>query len=1017
MKLGILHLSDIHIKNKEDKVLGKAAQIAAACYNTAKESDLTLITITGDIAYSGSKEQYELAETLLKEIQSYILDESGKSPEIIVTPGNHDCILIPETLPRKLAIRNIVANPEEASDPEAIEICTAVQENFFLFRKNITRAKPIFEDKLWCEYEIDISGNPIRISAINAAWMSRIPETQGELVFPIDNYIEIIEAPSNLRISLIHHPLNWYCQASYHPLKKTLRTHSNVILSGHEHSFGSEEVIDSENGSILIFEAPALQPHDEQNSECSCLLFNIHENTVVERRFSVSGATPQLLKEEIVHQLKISEQSLKGKYRLLPAFVETLSDPGGNFTHPERNKILAEDVFLYPELKDNTGEEESKTIYADKIIQASTEGDKTLLLGEDEAGKTFLLKRIFLDLHNQGLIPLYIKATDLTSVSDRELDKKIAALAENQYCQAEEINYAPKKNKIAIVDDIDRISGGARSQLKLIQHLEKNFSSIYVTANSRYQISELVDVDAAESLADFLTYTIRPFGLSMRHKLIKKWCLLGDVSTKTALDARVHDVERLITTIIGKNLIPAKPIYLLILLQSSEQKQQGELQNSSFSHYYEYLIVKSLKEAGFRADRLNEMFNYLANLAWEFKERNSKELSTNEFKEFNSKFSSEYTSVDFEPRIEILTKSKILLQNGGGYKFNYSYIYYLFIGKYLADNLHKDSIKEKITEYCLDLHKRENANSIMFLTHHRNDPWVVEQITDNLKTCFSDKTPLELNGDVKAINEFVETASQLLIEEIDVDRNQEQQRELADTISENESDEQAEQTTSGTVNDALSLTSKLHKLTKTSEILGLITRNYYGSIERSRKNEYLKQIFDGTLRSLKAIFSGIEEQPEAFISELERAIEEARPGLTADQRVEHAKKFAFQITGLICTGFIAKSAQFVSSEKIREDIFTLVNENPTNSYRLIGAATYLTQPGNLPFTEIDNLAKALKDNPFAFTILQSLVFYHLHMFHTSESDKQRLASLVKISLSQSRAIDLKTRKSKLIKSN
>lgn len=1018
MKLGILHLSDIHVLTKEDRVLKNTANIAAAFCSTATEADLSLIIVTGDIAYSGTEDQYKLAETFLREIQTYIETESQKKPQIIVTPGNHDCVLIPTNYARNLAINAIISNPDEANKPEAIEICTKAQDNFFVFRSKVTDIEPIFDDKLWCEYELEISGKPIRVSALNVAWMSRIDEIQGELVFPIDRFSEIIESPASLRISLIHHPLNWYCQNSYHPLKKTLRTHSNAILSGHEHSFGSEEIIDPGSGSVLLFEAPALQPHSsDPTSECSCLLFDINENLVTEKRFNVSGLTPKPIKDEISHTLRISDQNTKGKHRLTADFADSLSDPGGKFTHPEKNKILAEDVFLYPELKENNSEEENKTIFADKIIQQHPENNRTLILGEDEAGKTFLLKRIFLDLHNQGLVPLYIKASEFSSVSNKEIERKILSLTESQYHQANEATYASKSNKVAIVDDIDRIPGGTKSQLKLIDYLEKNFSSVYVSANSRYQISELVDVEASASLAGYASYTIRPFGLSMRHKLIKKWCLLGEVTTKAALDARIHDIERLITTIIGKNLIPPKPIYLLILLQSSEQKQQGELQNSSFSHYYEYLIVKSLKESGFRADRLNEIFNYLANLAWEFKSKDTKELSLYELKHFNSKFSQDYTSVDFEQRLEILTKSKIITPTGASYKFSYSYIYYLFVGKYLADNLHITEIKSKITEYCLDLHKRENANSIMFLTHHRNDPWVVDQITDNLETCFSGAKPLELNGDIKGINKFVEHASQLLIEDIDVEHNQEQQRELADAIPDEDQDETTEQNTSNYVNEALSLTSQLNKLVKTSEILGLITRNYYGSIERSRKKKYLEKIFNGTLRSLSALFHEIEEQPDAFISELERLIEEATPGLPAEQRLEHAKKFAFQITGIICTGFIARAAQFVSSEKIREDILSLVYENKTNSYRLIGAATYLTQPGNLPFSEIDSLAKSLKDNPFAFTILQSLVFYHLHMFHTSEIDKQRLASLVKISLNQSRSIDIKTKKNKLTKNS
>lgn len=100
---------------------------------------------------------------------------------------------------------------------------------------------------------------------------------------------------------------------------------------------------------------------------------------------------------------------------------------------------------------------------------------------------------------------------------------------------------------------------------------------------------------------------------------------------------------------------------------------------------------------------------------------------------------------------------------------------------------------------------------------------------------------------------------------------------------------------------------------------------------------------------------------------------------------------------------------------LSDDISALVGSNPNYAYRLIGAATRLIQPGQLPHDEIRKLAKDLKDNHFAFTILQSLAVYHLHLFHTRDKDKQKLCAQLKIKMATSRAIDLKTRRTKLVK--
>jgi hypothetical protein len=79
---------------------------------------------------------------------------------------------------------------------------------------------------------------------------------------------------------------------------------------------------------------------------------------------------------------------------------------------------------------------------------------------------------------------------------------------------------------------------------------------------------------------------------------------------------------------------------------------------------------------------------------------------------------------------------------------------------------------------------------------------------------------------------------------------------------------------------------------------------------------------------------------------------------------------------------------------------------------LVEAATRLTRPGHLPFDAIRKLARDLESNVFAFTILQSLAAFHLHLFHTRDDDKQKLCAYLKIEMADSRAVDAKTKKTK-----
>ncbi|WP_285410861.1 metallophosphoesterase [Pseudomonas sp. FR229a] len=156
MKLGVLHISDIHIKNPTDKVLAVGSSIAKACYATAHQSDAFAIIVTGDIAFSCKKEEYALAETLFKTIKSEIETEIGRDINIFLAPGNHDCLLKPENEGRTIIIEQIVKNPTKANSKNLVDNCTSVQSEFFAFQEKVSTLTPLYSDNLWKEYELKI---------------------------------------------------------------------------------------------------------------------------------------------------------------------------------------------------------------------------------------------------------------------------------------------------------------------------------------------------------------------------------------------------------------------------------------------------------------------------------------------------------------------------------------------------------------------------------------------------------------------------------------------------------------------------------------------------------------------------------------------------------------------------------------------------------------------------------------------------------------------------------------------
>lgn len=248
----------------------------------------------------------------------------------------------------------------------------------------------------------------------------------------------------------------------------------------------------------------------------------------------------------------------------------------------------------------------------------------------------------------------------------------------------------------------------------------------------------------------------------------------------------------------------------------------------------------------------------------------------------------------------------------------------------------------------------------------------------------------------------MEKSAQLTLSAPDVDNNQTEIREMRDR----ESDTGVDHDDESSARDALSIASKWNLLHKTAEILGLILKNYYGSLERPEKQEMIREVFDAPLRALRLLLEEIAGDMPSFVNELKLQELSRNRSMTSEEAERKVKRKVFNILGWVATG-VASAGNFISSDKLREDISTVVNSTPTNAYRLIEAASRLLRPGPLPLEHVKALASTLENNHYAFGVLQSLGLFHMYMFHTDEPQKQTLCSALKISFEKVKEIGVK----------
>ena len=110
MKLLLIHLSDIHITGDDDVITGRHSQIVNAVKNLDYSLDLCVVVVTGDIAFSGTDEQYLVAFEFFENTKQLLSDNLSGPTERHTVPVH--LIIVPATT---IAISQLVGSSENLS--------------------------------------------------------------------------------------------------------------------------------------------------------------------------------------------------------------------------------------------------------------------------------------------------------------------------------------------------------------------------------------------------------------------------------------------------------------------------------------------------------------------------------------------------------------------------------------------------------------------------------------------------------------------------------------------------------------------------------------------------------------------------------------------------------------------------------------------------------------------------------------------------------------------------------------
>ena len=257
--------------------------------------------------------------------------------------------------------------------------------------------------------------------------------------------------------------------------------------------------------------------------------------------------------------------------------------------------------------------------------------------------------------------------------------------------------------------------------------------------------------------------------------------------------------------------------------------------------------------------------------------------------------------------------------------FNAPYVYYFFLGRFLAKESKKNKdIKDIVEQMCEQSHVSSNYLTLLFIIHHTNDNEIIDDILLRTMCTLDNINPARLNRDeTDSFKEIVDTLPENILSGNSVEEERKKEREGRD-INDNLA-EVEESIDEDPVND-------IYRILKNNEVMGQILRNKYGSLEKMRIKEVIETVADSGLRLVKL---GLVDKD--WITDEANYLQKKYP----EHDIGEIKKFLQFFFFLWTMINVEKIVSSINVPEIREVVNEVVQEQSTPAYDLIGYFNHL----------------------------------------------------------------------------
>lgn len=1019
MRIAIYQICDIHIKISSRLI--PADRVAATFQAIPDHIEAIFLVFSGDIAFSGISSEYKIAEGYIRDLILELNKLTKASIFTLFVPGNHDCDFTKDQSLRDLVLNQVIQNPIEPPKLGLLPPCLETQRDFFNFSSKF--GSPISEnslERLIGVKEIKLKEKKISFIQVNSAWLSKLKEEQGTLIFPTWFFPEKVEG--DFVIGCMHHPYPWFKSSSGRDARRVFDSQVDLVLTGHEHETEGYSKRTSKGDEISYLEGAVFgDPHSKNSCSFNIIevdletfAYTIHNCDWASTFFKVS--TYALNETEALFYRRKRKRS---NFILKSEFYEELNHPGIPLFHPKKT-VEFNDIFIVPNLrtlalKGNQQAVKNEFIASDNVINRILLEKRVLISGSDFAGRTSLAKFLFSQLESKHKIPVLVTGTALKNSDPKHFKNVIEKCITAQYDDPDLAEYwqKPMDDKILILDDFQDANLNNQGKAVFGEWVIGKFGFVFLFSKNRAQIEEaILDTSNKYTWGQYKHFNIAPFSSHQKDLLIEKWHQIGDsLSTSTQDLAHSKEVSsRLVNTILGRNLLPSRPVFVLLILQEHESSKKAPSDSGTLGYYYEVLVRTAMEESNGPGQDFDTKVAFLEELSWHYFELNKIEISHEAFERFLEGHWQKFRLIGSSGKIlQDLIEKRLICKSAVGYFFFQRYIYYYFLARYMRSHWSEERVRISFSSVALNVHEEKNAKIVIFLTYLSRDKTVIDIVVENAKKLFQEFEPFKIESDFNFLERFALPEPTICLPDNDPLENRKRilkSLELAESSKDDfqQGPEEEPDFIRGPESEDVDIKNLLliAKANRSVQILGQILRNFAGFLDGDVKCQLAKEAFSLGLRSLKVFFSIVEKHFSGIVDYFSEVFGKNLKDMPRSKKEEFAQHLIYFVSEIKCLDTIKNISSAVASESL-----VPTYEDVERSYNLLSAefiqtVIRLDHFKSFPEDKVMELSKKVQKSQMGKTLLQMLVTQHFYLFPRDHTIRQRVCDKLKIRLEKGR---------------